>query len=669
MSKQTVRKGAVKRQPDKKGLGFQAVAALIGFGIVAGMELVANQEYLMMKPAVDKIYGSGLTNTLAAISSWTVAGALFAMSLGLAKKLNYRHAVAGFALMAVAYAILGIFAPGGIIALVLVALVGVFSVVVAFVRHAAKQVAPKKAFAANFIVSGCMMLIGVVVAPPLVNWCGSVFGARLTSIGTAVVLAIAFPLSLRLFQKYQMSEEETQAIATKPSWTPLSRRATFVNFLSAVSIGAAFGPLSAEIAHRSLNTSWWMGVWGFGAGVTGFFLMAVLPWIAGGLRDRGLLPAALITLLGGAYMVIERNHMGGMPLLAGSLLVNLGANAFEPAVYELEIGPAENIATNFGRALGFGVGAYFSLLFLDGTQYSWLVFGSAAGGALATYMMRKHWDQSPKNDLTLRSARVKIALILVGGAAVMAGAVVLSVRYIINWFSTIGARLNQAEEQATLAEARLNLAEERATLTEARLRQVQSDLAWTREITGLDAVENGVKTALRQLNKGLDKISNIVEERSEYLKEILATAEALITAEDPTAEGLLEADKNLQRVKSQIASTRESFIDDAGVGHESALTHHLQQGFVTLAVLDQPLLHDWAEKQRTGMKKAASTTRQYIDAELTALQNQVSGLEAQRTEVMRRLRDDLRARNTVDNRNVRGRRADIKALNEVLGED
>jgi hypothetical protein len=69
------------------------------------------------------------------------------------------------------------------------------------------------------------------------------------------------------------------------------------------------------------------------------------------------------------------------------------------------------------------------------------------------------------------------------------------------------------------------------------------------------------------------------------------------------------------------------------------------------------------------MQKAARTTRQRFETDLTSLLERLGTLEAQRVEAMRTLRENLRTQNTVDNRSVRERRKDITALNEALGED
>src|SRR4051812_33486905 len=102
MSKNLVRKGA-DRQPDKKGLGLTAWLALIGFALLGAAELTGNQASLQMKPAVNLLYGKGLTDVLSSVSSWTVAGALLLISLGLASRLTDMQAVAGFGIMSSIY--------------------------------------------------------------------------------------------------------------------------------------------------------------------------------------------------------------------------------------------------------------------------------------------------------------------------------------------------------------------------------------------------------------------------------------------------------------------------------------------------------------------------------------------------------------------------------------
>jgi len=247
---------------------------------------------------------------------------------------------------------------------------------------------------------------------------------------------------------------------------------------------------------------------------------------------------------------------------------------------------------------------------------------------------------------------------------VLIGALIVGVRYIINRIAAIEIRLNRAEARATLAETRLNLTWKRARRTEARLHRVQGELARTRNIVGLPSVEAVVQGVRAQLNTDLHEIGDRFEERFSDLEMILDGAEVLITAPVPTAEGLLGAGDNLKLVKSQIESLRKSFIGDRG-----AVSQRLEPGFVTLAVLDQRLLHNWLMLHRARMWKAASTTRQRFDTDLTSLLERLGILEAQRVEAMRTLRESLRTQNTVDNRSVRERRKDITALKEELGED
>jgi hypothetical protein len=682
MSKNLVRKGA-DRQPDKKGLGLTAWLALIGFALLGAAELTGNQASLQMKPAVNLLYGKGLTDVLSSVSSWTVAGALLLISLGLASRLTDMQAVAGFGIMSSIYVVLGLFVLPGGVAITLAGLVGVFSVVIAFVRDAANRVAPDKPVAGNQIVSGGMVILSQF-APVGVAASGVTFGAQKTYLFVAIMLAGACFLGAFLFRRYPRPQADAN-VKTSHAWNAQSMRLTIINFISAVAVGAAFGPFFEDVHRRGLEQSTWVLIWGLAGTVVGFFLIFIWSRVTHGLRDRGLFIAALVTLLGAVFEVVEHHQAGGTALVAGGITVSLGANAFEASVYDRPTTPGENIVKNFGRALGFGLGAFFALRLVAGMQYAWLILGASLLGVLVTFMLRKHWVQPVAPEvskdwrtkaavvfgagilalLTLLAVGVgirEIALILAG--MVFIGAVIVGVLYIINWISAIGTRLNQTEARLNRAEERATQAEKQASQTETRLRRVQGELTRTRNIVGLPSVEAEVKARRAQLNDSLHEISNTVEERSEDFLQILTDASALITTECPTTEGLLEAGKKLQPVKSQIESLRKSFIGDGGV-----LFHWLREAFVALEILDQPLLHNWLMLHHARMWKAANTIRQSIDADLTSLQERLNGLETQRTEAMHLLRASLRAQNTVDNRSVRERQKDIKALNEALGED
>ncbi len=135
----------------------------------------------------------------------------------------------------------------------------------------------------------------------------------------------------------------------------------------------------------------------------------------------------MITLVGGAFAVLEHHQSSGVVLLVGGLVISLGANAFESAVYALKLSAAENVAMNFGRASGFGLGAYFGLLLLPDAHYTWLAFGSAVAGVLVTYLWKKHWVQPVDHPRALRGIPARIALVL--GALVAGTLVVLLAIY------------------------------------------------------------------------------------------------------------------------------------------------------------------------------------------------------------------------------------------------
>jgi hypothetical protein len=430
MSKQ-IRKGA-DGQPNQKGLGFKAWLALIGFALLGAAELTGNQASLQMKPAVNLLYGKGLTDVLSSVSSWTVAGALLLISLGLASRLTDMQAVAGFGIMSAIYVVLGIFILPGVVAVTLAGLVGVFSVVIAFVRDAANRVAPDKPVAGNQIVSGGMVVLSQF-APVGVAASGAAFGAQKTYLFVAIMLIGACILGAYLFRRYPRPQADAN-VKTSHSWNAQSVRLTIVNFISAVAVGAAFGPFFEDVHRRGLEQSTWVLIWGLGGTIVGFFLSFIWSKVTHGLRDRGLFIAALVTLLGAVFEVVEHHETGGWALVAGGITVSLGANAFEASVYDRPTTPGENIVKNFGRALGFGLGAFFALRLVAGMQYAWLILGASLLGVLVTFMLRKHWVQ-PVAPAVLQGWAARFSAVF--GLAVLAVLIVVGGREIAMLFGGI----------------------------------------------------------------------------------------------------------------------------------------------------------------------------------------------------------------------------------------
>jgi hypothetical protein len=200
-------------------------------------------------------------------------------------------------------------------------------------------------------------------------------------------------------------------------------RLTIINFISAVAVGAAFGPFFEDVHRRGLEQSTWVLIWGLAGTVVGFFLIFIWSRVTHGLRDRGLLIAALVTLVGAVFEVVEHHQTGGTALVAGGITVSLGANAFEASVYDRPTTPGENIVKNFGRALGFGLGAFFALRLVDDMQYAWLILGASLLGVLVTFMLRKHWVQ-PVAPQVFKDWRTKAAVVF--GADILAMLVLLA---------------------------------------------------------------------------------------------------------------------------------------------------------------------------------------------------------------------------------------------------
>jgi hypothetical protein len=265
-------------------------------------------------------------------------------------------------------------------------------------------------------------------APFAVALSGQKLGARPTWLWVAGMLVLSTLLGFFLFRHYGRSSTDENSefaarISRKTSWTRKSTQATLINAISAAAIGTVLGPLVADIHRRGLNQGVWVGYWGIGSIIAGAFMMFVWSRVANGLRDRGLLLSTIITAAGAVFEVLEHNRAGGAALLAGGLVVSLGANTFENSVYTLKPSPAEAIAMNSGRALGFSLGAQVGLFFLAGSQYTWTTLAFAAAGILVTILMRKHWVQPIEHPLTLRSAALWVTLVF--GAAVVGALIVV----------------------------------------------------------------------------------------------------------------------------------------------------------------------------------------------------------------------------------------------------
>jgi hypothetical protein len=543
--------------------------------------------------------------------------------------------------MSAIYVVLGIFILPGVVAVTLAGLVGVFSVVIAFVRDAANRVAPDKPVAGNQIVSGGMVVLSQF-APVGVAASGAAFGAQKTYLFVAIMLAGACVLGAFLFRRYPRPQADAN-VKTSHAWNAQSVRLTIINFISAVAVGAAFGPFFEDVHRRGLEQSTWVLIWGLAGTVVGFFLIFIWSRVTHGLRDRGLLIAALVTLVGAVFEVVEHHQTGGTALVAGGITVSLGANAFEASVYDRPTTPGENIVKNFGRALGFGLGAFFALRLVDDMQYAWLILGASLLGVLVTFMLRKHWVQpvAPQvfKDWRTKAAVVfgasniamlvllaagvgvrEIALILAGVAII--GVVVYALLHLRGWIKSWLGITSLEETVHTLETERIRDAERIRSLENSRREQGNRIYNLKGNISGLERLLKETREVQDRTREilGLPKLEGKVEQiKDQFYRDL----EMLIGEFNTTSQSML---RRLDSIEGQLALDSVLTVDEL-----VRIGERLREEIPNLINLERIYSARLRGLRRGARRKLTILIRPQYAAWLTTQSNEVKA-EADRTQ-------------------------------------
>jgi hypothetical protein len=249
-------------------------------------------------------------------------------------------------------------------------------------------------------------------------------------------------------------------------------------------------------------------------------------------------------------------------------------------VYDRPTTPGENIVKNFGRALGFDLGAFFALRLVDDMQYAWLILGASLLGVLVTFMLRKHWVQpvAPQvfKDWRTKAAVVfgasniamlvllaagvgvrEIALILAGVAII--GVVVYALLHLRGWIkSWLG--ITSLEETVHTLETEHTRDAERITSLEETVHTLETERI--RDAERIRSLENSRREQgnriynLKGNISGLERLLKETREVQDRTREIL---------------GLPKLEGKVEQIKDQFYRDLEMLIGEFNTTSQSML--------------------------------------------------------------------------------------------------